>query len=167
MVSELLPHACVFLFLQIWGSQTVIWHSTGWSGGGDSMRAGCGIRSCEGAGRARPMWVGQHPCRLGVGTRSMQGCQQGHICMGGAQALGRNAQLSEIQWASVHTGTQGIFYGSLPLLLCPSQKVVASPADSSRSLSCRSGPSHRFPLPWLSTPQPLVYHPPLQQHTAP
>ena len=34
-------------------------------------------------------------------------------------------------------------------------------------LSCRSGPSPEFLLPWLSTPQPLAYHSPSQQCTSP
>ena len=80
-------------------------------------------------GRAGSVKVGLDLCRLGMGARSTQGCQQGQIHAGGVQVPGRSAQLSAIWWASVHTGAQGVFYGGLPLLLSPSQQWrLASPA---------------------------------------
>ena len=87
-------------------------------------------------GRAGSVKVGLDLCRLGMGARSARGCLQGWIHAGGsgsaragqgcrqghihacrAQAPGRSAQLSTIQWASMHTRAQGVYYGSLPLLL--------------------------------------------------
>ena len=48
-----------FFSLQIWGSQTVVWHSPGWSGRAGSVRAGCGQqRVLEGACVLDPHWLG-------------------------------------------------------------------------------------------------------------
>ena len=98
MVSELHHHACVFLFLRIWGSQTgsLAQYRVVWQGG--SVRAGCGYQEWvkvpagqihagwaqvlgagKCAGRAGSVWVGLDLPGLGAGTRSVQGCQQGQI----------------------------------------------------------------------------------------
>ena len=47
----------------------------------------------------------------------------------------------------------GSFLWHLPLLLSASPTMAPC-------LSCRSGPSPRFPLPWHSPPQPVLYHSP-------
>ena len=64
-----------------------------------------------------------------------------------------DALLSASQQACEQAHVQGISSGGPPLLLWSSPTVVPC-------LSRRSGPSPGFPLPWLSTPQPLVYYSP-------
>ena len=57
--------------------------------------------------------------------------------------------LCETESTHTHAWMQGVSYGGLPLLL--SSPTLAP------CLSCGSGTFPRFPLPWLSTPQPLLY----------
>ena len=122
MVSELLHCACVFLFLRIWGSQTVVWRNPGQAGGVAPPGQGTGARSTWGEGR------GSWP--------------QGGLRL-------ECSALCKLASKHAHWDTRSFLWWPAPPPL-PSRTMVPY-------LSCRSGPSPGFPLPWLSTPQPLVY----------
>ena len=128
-----------------------------------SARVGCGWwgHTAGMAGLALHGW-GKVPgmcmvrlalCGWGTGTRSMQQGLRGLLAVGGGVVL-----CVELSTLRDHVGQE------FSMVACPSSSPLPAMAPC---LSCRWGPSSRFPLPWLSTHQPLVYHSHCPQCTTP
>ena len=138
--------------------------------------------ACSDADQCSFLWVGAGPGVLHMGVQLLTG--QGEVSQTYAeQACGFSQVGAQPRWwllcfpqgrvlcwgcstlcdggvqACAHVGTSFLWWWPTPSPL-PSPTMVPY-------LSCGSGPSPRFPLPWLSTPQPLVYHLPHLWCTAP
>ena len=93
----------------------------------------------KGADRVESTWAGLVPCWLGASTRKE--------CSALCNPVDKHA----------HWGPGSFIWWPAPPLF-PFPTVVPC-------LSCGSRCFLGFPLLWLSTPQPLAYHSPCQQHT--
>ena len=132
----------VFLFLRIWGSQTVVWHSPGWAGRAGSMRVGRGhweyakvLAGWIHMGRAQA--PGTHKCAGRAGS-AQAGCKHQEGVLSSLRSSGQVCTLGpkEFSMAACPSSSPLPNSGGLPLLQVwtyswvPSAMAFNSPALS-------------------------------------